>query len=88
MAQRAEEGGVGGLGERRGGGGGLRRRRAASPRCPAPVLSPRGGRLHLHPPPSPSQKGKTALGLAKKDNHKEVVLIFDGGKQGCACLLL
>ena len=82
MAQRAEqEGGVGG----RGGGGGvgaLRRRRAASPRRPGLRPPPQGGRLHLRPAPSPSQKGKTALGIAKKikyktQHHTEVIKILE-----------
>ena len=66
------------------GGGALRRRRAASPRRPQPsALSPRGGRLHLHPPPSPSQFGKTALDLAnlhpvgKAIKSTEVVKILE-----------
>ena len=79
MAERAEEGGVEGQGEGRGGGGdgALRRRRAASPRRQAPALSLRGGRLHLRPPPSPSQDGETALDLAKQWNRTEVVRLFD-----------
>ena len=79
MAQRAEEGGVGGRGEGRGegGGGALRRRRAASPRRPAAALCPRGGRLHLRPPPSPSQGGNTALDFAKQQKHTEVVKLLE-----------
>ena len=79
MAQRAEEGGVGGRGEGRGGGGGgaLRRRRAASPRRPAPALPPRGGRLHLRPAPSASQHGDTALDRAKEKKHTEVVKLLE-----------
>ena len=81
MAQRAEEGGVGGVGARgRGGvaGGALRRRRAASPRRPQPfALSPRGGRLHLRPPPSPSQGAQTALDWAKCNSDTEVIKILE-----------
>ena len=69
--------GVGARGRGGGGGGGLRRRRAASPRRPAPALSPRGGRLHLHSPPSPSQDGTTALGIAKYYNHTEVIKLLE-----------
>ena len=84
---------MGGVGaSSRGGGKGAGRRwgegpyagaapplRAAQPR----VLSPRGGRLHLHPPPSPSQFGKTALDLAnlhpvgKAIKSTEVVKILE-----------
>ena len=79
MAQRAKEGGVWGRGEGQGGdgGGALRRRRAASPRRPAPALSPRGGRLHLRPPPSPSQDGDTALDYAKSKGLTEVVKLLE-----------
>ena len=77
MAQRAKEGGVGGLGRGagRGGEGALRRRRAAPSRRLASALSPRGGRLH--PPPSPSQDGITALEEAKERKNTEVVRVFD-----------
>ena len=79
MAHRAEDGGVGGWSEGRGGGGGgaLRRRRAASPRRPAAAFSPQGGRLHLRPPPSPSQGGDTALDDAKSHGHTEVVKLLE-----------
>ena len=78
MAQRAEEGGVGGRDEGRGGVGvgDLRRRRAASPRRPAAALPPRGGRPHLRPPLSPSQDGNTALVWAKNRNNTEVVRLL------------
>ena len=99
MAQRAEEGGAGGWGEGRGGGGGGACLGAAPPLSapPSPRPLPPGRPPSPPPSPSPSQKGKTALGLAKKKNHTEivkllenmeVVLVFDGVKQGCACLLL
>ena len=79
MAQRAEEGGVVGRGEGAGRGWGraLRRRRAASPRRPAPALSPRDGRLHLRTSPSPSQDGETALDIAKEKKRTEIVRLFD-----------
>ena len=79
MAHRAEDGGVGGWSEGRGGGGGgaLRRRCAASPRRPAAAFSPQGGRLHLRPPPSPSQGGDTALDCAKINNHTEVIKLLE-----------
>ena len=69
----------GGRGEGRGGGGGgaLRRRRAASPLRPAAAFSPRGGRLHLRPPPSPLQNGDTALDWAKEEEHTEVVQLLE-----------
>ena len=40
------------------------------------AFSPRGGRLHLRPPPSPSQDGKTALDNAKEVGNTEVVLLL------------
>ena len=85
MAQRAEEGGVRGLGgEGRGwglwGGGALRRRRAAPPRRPQPpARSLRGGRLHLRPLPSlpRRQDGDTALDDAKKKKHTQVIALLE-----------
>jgi hypothetical protein len=81
MAQRAEEGGVGGSGRGAGrgwGGGALLtgaapRLRAAQP----PPSPPRGGRLHLRPSPSPSQDGDTALDEAKKQNRTEVIKLLE-----------
>ena len=82
MAQRAEEGGV--VGSGRGGGAGVWGEgpcagaapplRAAQP---FKALSPRGGRLHLCPPPSPSQYGYTALGAAKHQKQTEVIKILE-----------
>ena len=78
---------MGGVGARgRGGGGGEGPCAGAAPplRAAQPfTLSPRGGRLHLHPPPSPSQFGKTALDLAnlhpvgKAIKSTEVVKILE-----------
>jgi len=83
MAQRAEEGGVGGSG--RGAGRGLwgegpcsqAPRRLSAPRSPRP-LPPGGGRLHLRPlPPTPSQGGETALDLAKRYYRTEVIKLLE-----------
>ena len=83
MAQRAEEGGVGGGGEGRSGGGGRgpaqapRRLSAPPSRRPLPPLLSGGGRLHLRPPPSPSQDGDTALDYAKSKGLTEVVKLLE-----------
>jgi len=47
--------------------------RAAQP----PPLFPRNGRLHVFPPPSPSQRGRTALDDAKKYGGTEVVTVLE-----------
>ena len=71
----------------------MRRRRAASPRRPAPALSPRGGRLHRRPPPSPSQGGKTALDDAKHFKRTEIIKLLEdaylaAAKKSSMCALL
>ena len=69
MAQRAEEGGVGGVGARgRGGCVGVGRVPAQAPR-----------RLSAPPThtPSPSQDGKTALDRATDKKHSEVTEILE-----------
>ena len=50
--------------------------RRLSLRRPAPALSPRGGCLHLRPPPSSSQYGSTALDVAKEMTCTEVVKLL------------
>ena len=78
MAQRAEEGGVGGSGRGagRGWGGGALFTGVAPPLCAAqpPAFSRRGGRLHL--PPTPSQDGHTAL------HNGEFSVVFTRGHGG------
>ena len=57
---------------------------AAQPPSPPPA----GGRLHLRPPSSASQFGKTALDLAKEKEHPEVVRLMEicylAAQVGCA----
>ena len=81
MAQRAEEGGVGGRveGRRGGGGGALRRRRAASPPPPSLPPSPPGAAASTSAPhtPPPSQHGDTALDDAKRKGYTEVVKLLE-----------
>jgi len=83
MAQRAEEGGVGGFGARGGAGvvGGGALLTGAAPLLRAahhPPSPPRGGRLHLRPsPPPPSQDGDTALDIAKKKKHTEIIKLLE-----------
>ena len=83
MAQRAEEGGVGGFGARGGAGvvgGGALLTGAAPPLRAAqpPPLSPPGAAASTSSlPPSPSQDGDTALDDAKKRSHTEVVKLLE-----------
>ena len=73
---------MGGRGEGPGGGcwgrGPAHWRRAASPRRAARALSSPGAATSTSAlPPSPSQDGDTALDLAKKEKHTEVVKLLE-----------
>ena len=82
MAQRAEEGGVGGVGARGRGGGVGERGPAQAPRRlsapPSPSPSPPGAAASTSAlPSSPSQYGDTALDWAKEYNRTEVIKLLE-----------
>ena len=75
MAQRVEEGEVGGWEKGVGRGGAEGPRAGTAP--PLRAASPWGGRIHLRHTSSPSQSGNTALDIAKQRKHTEVIKLLE-----------